>query len=224
MVPLLQDALVLLGGEDDRLRVRLMSRLACALRSSADREYCDALSGQALELARRLDDPATLIFALTGRAGAIWWPENPEERLQIGTELIDVGRESRGIEGVVDGHMTRCAAYAEIGDIVAARLELETLSRKGGPLRLAAYHWLEGAMKAWFALFEGSLGEVEPWVEEMRDQAPTTPARDNVSAALFQLFLLRREQGRLDELEATLRSRRRISLGTRCTGSPWPTC
>jgi tetratricopeptide (TPR) repeat protein len=205
MVPLLQDALVLLGGEDDRLRVRLMSRLACALRSSADREYCDALSGQALELARRLDDPATLIFALTGRAGAIWWPENPEERLQIGTELIDVGRESRGIEGVVDGHMTRCAAYAEIGDIVAARRELETLSRTGGPLRLAAYHWLEGAMKAWFALFEGSLGEVEPWVEEMRDQAPTTPARDNVSAALFQLFLLRREQGRLDELEATLR-------------------
>ncbi|HSJ34170.1 MAG TPA: AAA family ATPase [Acidimicrobiia bacterium] len=205
MVPLLQDALVLLGGEDDRLRVRLMSRLACALRSSADREYCDALSGQALELARRLGDPATLIFALTGRAGAIWWPENPEERLEIGTELIAVGRESRSIEGVVDGHMTRCAAYAEMGEMVAARRELETLSRTGGPLRLAAYHWLEGAMKAWFALFAGSLGEVEPWVQEMRGQPPTTPARDNVSAALFQLFLLRREQGVLGELEATLR-------------------
>ncbi len=205
MVPLLQDALVLLGGEDDRLRVRLMSRLACALRSSADREYCDALSGQALDLARQIDDPSTLIFALTGRAGAIWWPENPEERLEIGAELVSIGETSRAIEGITDGLMTRCAALIEVGDIASARRELETLSRIAGPLRLAAYHWLEGAMRACFALLEGSLDEVEPWVEEMLSQAPTTPARDNVSAALFQLFILRKEQGRLSELEDTVR-------------------
>jgi hypothetical protein len=206
MVPLLQDALVLLGGEDDRLRVRLMSRLACALRSSADREYCDALSGQALDLARQIGDPFTLIFVLTGRAGAIWWPENPEERLEIGTELVSIGETSRAVEGIVDGLMIRCAALIEMGDIVAARRELDSLSRIGGPLRQAAYHWLEGAMRACFALLEGSLDEVEPWAEEMLAQAPTTPARDNVSAALFQLFILRKEQGRLRELEDTIRS------------------
>ena len=205
MVPLLQDALVLLGGEDDRLRVRLMSRLACALRSSADREYCDALSGQALELARQIDDPFTLVFALTGRAGAVWWPENPEERLGIGAELVSIGETSGSIEGIVDGHMLRCMALAEMGDTGAARRELETLSRTGGLVRMAVYRWLDVAMRTSFALLEGSLDEVEPWVEEMLAQTPTTRARDNVSGALLQLFILRREQGRLSELEDTVR-------------------
>lgn len=205
MVPLLQDALVLLGGEDDRLRVRLMSRLACALRSSVDREYCDALSGQALDLARQINDPFTLIFALTGRAAAIWWPENPEERLEISAELVSISETSGAIEGIVDGHMMSCIALAEIGDTGAARRELETLSRTGGLVRMAAYQWLNGAMRACFALLEGSLDEVEPWVNETLAHAPTTRARDNVSGAWIQLFLLRREHGRLNELEDTMR-------------------
>ncbi len=206
MVPLLQDALVMLGGEDDGLRVRLLSRLACASRSSADREHGAALSRQALDLAREMNDPHTLIYALTGRAGAIWWPENPEERLAIGKELVAIGETAGVIEGVIDGHMAQCAALVELGDIRAAHRELEILSRTGGPLRLPAQHWLEGAMRAWFALLEGSLAEVEPWIDEMLGQGPTTPARDNASAALFQLFLLRREQGRLDEIAEAVRA------------------
>jgi tetratricopeptide (TPR) repeat protein len=205
MVPLLQDALVHLGGEDDRLRVRLLSRLACASRSISDRDHSDALSRQALDLARQIDDPQTLIFALTGRAGAVWWPENPEDRLAIGAELVEIGNRVGAIESVVDGHMTRCSALAEMGDIGAARRELETLSRLGGPLRLPAYHWLEGAIRAWFALLQGEFSEVEPWVDKLQRLAPTTPSRDNVSAALFQLFLLRREQGRLDEIKDVVR-------------------
>jgi hypothetical protein len=60
-------------------------------------------------------------------------------------------------------------------------------------------------MRTSFALLEGSLDEVEPWVEEMLAQTPTTRARDNVSGALLQLFILRREQGRVSELEETIR-------------------
>ena len=75
MVPLLQEALVLLGGRDDELRVKLLSRLACALRSTAPRELCDALTSQAVKLARSMDDPPTLAYALSARVGAIWWME-----------------------------------------------------------------------------------------------------------------------------------------------------
>jgi hypothetical protein len=39
----------------------------------------------------------------------------------------------------------------------------------------------------------------------MLAQTPTTRARDNVSGALLQLFILRREQGRLSELEDAIR-------------------
>ena len=51
LVPLLQDALVHLGGDDERLRVRLLTRLACAWRSSPEqRAQSDTLSRQAVEL------------------------------------------------------------------------------------------------------------------------------------------------------------------------------
>ena len=80
LIPLLQDALVHLGGADDRLRVRLLTRLACAWRSSPEQRLdADALSRQAVELARSLDsDAETLAYALAGRFWAIWWPDNPD--------------------------------------------------------------------------------------------------------------------------------------------------
>lgn len=205
MVPLLQDALVLLGGEDDALRVRLLSRLACATRSIGDRDHGAALARQGLDLARQLGDSKTIAYALAALAGATWWPENPEDRLELGRELVSIGEAQGSAEAVVDGHMTRCAALVELGDFPAARRELDLLSHVGGPLRLQSHRWLEGAMRALFALSDGVFEEVEGWIEEMLRQAPSTPARDNISAALFQRFLLRREQGRLPEIEDSAR-------------------
>ena len=65
----LEAALQLLGDDGDpTLRVYVMARLACALRSSVDRRAdSDRLSVMALELARQLGDPATLAYGLAGR-------------------------------------------------------------------------------------------------------------------------------------------------------------
>ena len=91
LIPLLQDALVLLGGQDETLRVRLLTRLACAWRSSPERRNDSAaLSRQAIDIARRLDDPATLGYTLTGRFWATWWPENPEEREAVAREVLAI--------------------------------------------------------------------------------------------------------------------------------------
>lgn len=205
MVPLLQDALMMLGGEDDQLRVRLLSRLACATRSVGDREHGAALARQGVALARELGDPATLIYALSGLAGAIWWPENAEERIAIGQEMITLGESSRIVEGEVDGYMTLCSAYGELGDFAKAREALRLLSRAGGSLRLDTQRWLEGAMRGVFALSDGLFAEAEDLMDEMLRKSPVTPARDNIAAASFQRFLLRREQGRLPEIETSVR-------------------
>jgi tetratricopeptide (TPR) repeat protein len=185
--------------------VRLLSRLACALRSSRDRDYSAALARQGLDLARQLDDPPTLVYALTGMEAATWWPENSKERVELGRELIAVGESAGLTEAVIDGHRTLCTALAELGDYTAARRELELVGRAGGPLRLTTQRWLEGAMSTVFALSDGDFEVVEPVIEEMLRQHPGTTARDNFSAAVFQLFLLRREQGRLHEIKDVLR-------------------
>jgi tetratricopeptide (TPR) repeat protein len=205
LVPMLQDALVLLGGEDDPLRVRLLSRLSCALRSSPDRERSAALSQQALDIARTLDDPSTLAYALIGRFGAVWWPENVQERLQIADELMLAGKRADDAERIVDARLAAFVTMLDLADASAARRELAEMIRSAENLRQPAQRWLMTAYQANMALLEGSFQSAERLALEAMRGMPT-PARDNMSHGRFHLFIIRREQGRLAEMEETLRS------------------
>ncbi len=207
LIPLLQDALVMLGGTDDRLRVRLLTRLACAWRSTPERRNDSAaLSRQAVEIARGLDDPASLSYALAGRFWATWWPENPAERLPIAQEMAGIA------EALADGeritaHLMLFLSLSELGRIAEARSESDTLSRVVGELRQPAHLWLEPVNRAELALLEGEFVLAEELIAwEMASRHRVTPGRDDVSAARMHRFLLRREQGRIAEEEATVRT------------------
>jgi tetratricopeptide (TPR) repeat protein len=207
LVPLLQDALMLLGGDDDRLRVRLLSRLACALRSSPARERSDTLSRQALEIARGLDDPATLAYALVGRCWAVAWPENPEQRLELATELIGVAEESGDTERVVEGHLARCDALATLGAVSVARLEIEDMSRKAKELRQPAQFWLVRVQQTIYTLMEGDFDRAEGLIaSEVRPGQPPTLASDDLSLHQMHRFLLARERGQLADVEEGTRA------------------
>ncbi len=204
LVPMLQDALVLLGGSDDALRVRLLGRLACALRSSPDREHSAALSHQALEIARRLGDPSTLAYALTTRFAAVWWPENPEERLEIARELLRVAEAAQDPERIVDGRITSSCALSELGAMAEARSEIDAMAKPAEALRQPAWRWLTHGLRAEYAVADGAFDVAEELIDQALRYSPTTLIRDNVSAATFQLFLLRRAQGRVEEMEEAI--------------------
>ncbi|MFL5796382.1 MAG: ATP-binding protein [Actinomycetota bacterium] len=206
LVPLLQDALVLLGGQDARLRVRLLTRLACTLRSSPDQERIAALSRQAVDIARTLNDPSTLGYALAGATWAIWGPGNPEERIEITEELLRVAGQADDGELLADGHVARYAALAELGAMTKARAELEAFLRTAQRLRQPAHQWVASAVVTQLALMEGAFDRAEALIdEELVTAEEANPGLDNISGARFQLFLLRREQGRAQEVEETIR-------------------
>ena len=206
LVPLLQDALVHLGGTDDGLRVRLLTRLACAWRSSPEKRMdADALSRQAVELARSLVDPETLSYALAGRFWATWWPENPEERLKIATEMFELAQASGG-ERMLNARLTLFLIHTELADMASARRELAEMVRAVAELRQPGQLWLGIANRALMFLLEGDFAAAEAILDEESDPGSYfTLAHDNVSAARFHRFLLRREQGRLAEVEPELR-------------------
>jgi tetratricopeptide (TPR) repeat protein len=207
LVTMVQDALVLLGGDDVRLRVRLLARLACLLRNSPDRERSDTLSRQALEIARGLDDPATLGYALVARCWAIYWPENPEERLELATELVRVAEDAGDAERAFDGHQVRSFFLADLGAIAEARAESNAGARMAEELRQPAQRWPVQATRTVLALLEGDFGRAEELMAyEMHPGRPTTPIRDDASAHQFHLFLLLREKGSSAELEEQARA------------------
>ena len=204
---LLQDALVMLGGSDDRLRVRLLVRLACAWRSSADRrEESASLARQAVALARELDDPATLTYALAGLYWATWWPENHESRPALAAEMVSLADSLGDAERIIDAHLMLYMAHAEHGRMSDARHELENVARLAHDLRQPAQLWLGTAPRTLMALLEGRLGEADELLARERESRALTPARDELSAATFHAFLLRREQGRPDEVEDDVRA------------------
>lgn len=205
MVPMLQDALVLLGGADERVRVRLLSRLAGALRDSPDREYGASLSRQAVDLARVLDDSATLAYALEGHIFSIWWPENPEERLELATELVGLAAETHDGERMAGGHIAMCGTLFELGLVGEAKAEIDRVEFIADEIRQPAQLWLGKSLHAVVLLLEGRFDEAEPLIEETLRAPQPTAVGDNVSSARFQMFLLRREQGRIDETESLIR-------------------
>ena len=208
LIPMLQDALVHLGGADDALRVRLLTRLACAWRSTPEqRAQSDALSRQAVDLARILGDPASLVYALSGRFWAIWWPENPTERLVIAREMNEIAGGVGDGERLIDAQMMLWLSHTELSDMTNARREAAEMVRLVADLRQPGHLWLGIAPRALMELMEGNFEEAEVLVRDESDPgAHFTLARDNVSAARFHRFLLRREQGRLAEEVAEMRA------------------
>ena len=208
LIPLLQDALVLLGGSDEQLRVRLLSRLACAWRSSPDqREQSSTLSAQAVELARQLDDPATLSYALTGRYWATWWPENPHERPPIAEEMVAIAEAVGDGERIVDAHLMLYISSAELARMAEARSRLADVIRLADELRQPSQLWLGVIWGAFSALLEGDYVLAEELISRQLEWVhPTISSRDEMSVGRMHLFLLRREQGRVAETEAAVRA------------------
>jgi len=205
LVPLLQDGLAALGDEDGHLRVRLLARLACALRDRRPNEMVARISEQAVGIARRIGDPATLAYALDGQYAAVWWPENAEERFAIATELLEVAREAGDVERMAEGLDFRVCALMEMGDVAAADAELEAEERLVDELRQPAQRWILVHSRAMRALFDGRFEEAEELIPEALSLGERAQRWDALLCFFLQMFLLRKEQGRLQEAEALIK-------------------
>ena len=207
LVALLRDALERLGSADDMLRARLMTRLAGAQRSDpSKRDECDKLSQQAIDLARAMDDQVTLGFALAGRFWATWWPENPEERERLTDEIQAVADRTGDSERLSEANLMRFLVLFERGSVAEARQQMDELADVVHRMRQPAHLWLVPVTRSELVLFLGDFETAEHLVAgEFKSNYRVTPGRDDLSAATMHLFHLRREQGRLEEVEQPIR-------------------
>jgi tetratricopeptide (TPR) repeat protein len=199
IIPLLEDALDLTGDAPSPWRVRLLARLACALRGSRDRERSEILGRQAVEMARDLGDPRTLLYALVGLCGAIWWPENPEQRLTIGDEIIVDARAFVEPEREFQGHLVREISFLELGDISRFEAELAYLAAPPEEVRSPAQRWMVTVLKANLALQQGQLADAERFATEARGYGARSMLTDAQAHFASHIYLLRRAQDRPDD-------------------------
>jgi tetratricopeptide (TPR) repeat protein len=205
LVQLLEEALEMLPNRDGELRCRVLARLACAKRDDADSTDRDNLSRQAVEMATRMDDPATLAYSLSGRYAAILSPISQKERLDIANRLIAVAVAAGDKERELEGRMGLFGAQAEVGDMDAARFEYERSADLSDELGQPTHTWTVALQRANLAHFEGRYAEAEELAQVALQVGRTVAAMDATFAYRVQMFLLRRDQGRVAEMEDLLK-------------------
>jgi tetratricopeptide (TPR) repeat protein len=223
---LLAEALDAVGDSDPAMRARLLGRRAMANYHTWPWQRREAMTAEAVAIARRLDDRGLLAYALNARCYALWGLEDVEERLDTADEIVRLAHEARNMELALQGHSWRILGLLERADIVAAAAEIETFTRLAGELREPALLGQAITFRAMRALLDGRLDDAERLAGEAlhiaqrdraRDEREGEPAdgsrtRLGPNAALSytaQLFNIRTHQGRLRELEDTIRRRMR---------------
>jgi DNA-binding SARP family transcriptional activator len=166
LVPLLEEALAALGDSDAELRIMLLSRLAGALRDEPSRRRRDALSNEAVDLARRTGEPAALAYALDARAHAIIAPDTVRECLTLSSELREVAAQTADKERLLAAHMLRIHAQLIVGDLRDAETNVMTAVRIADALRQPAQRWLLTTNRAMLSLATGRLAPAEGLMDD----------------------------------------------------------
>jgi DNA-binding SARP family transcriptional activator len=203
IVPLLEEAIAALGPADSAQHARLLARLAGALRDRPAREPRDGLSAEAVAIARRLGDTDTLAYTLEVRFYATWWAENPNERLALVDELVELTAGSRDPERVFGAHYARANSLYELGRLTEAEVEMEHCRRAAVALGQPSQLCIVSSCHATSALSEGRFADAEALANHTLLVGGVADA-EVVVAHRMQLFAIRREQARLGEIERDL--------------------
>jgi tetratricopeptide (TPR) repeat protein len=205
-IALLEEALERLGPDDSALRARLLARIATALYyrfGTAERR--DAMVTEAVSMARRLDDPATLAYVLINGQLATWGPDTTERDLDWVEELLVLTEEAGNTELALQTRTRQIDYLLELDDLVGADIALLALQRTAAESpdpRARAYLPLQLARRA---ALEGRYAEAEEWNAEAASVGNAIEDRMVQLLAVAQLTMLRWTQGRIGEVEELVR-------------------
>lgn len=191
-------ALEAIGPDDSRPRARLLTVLSQVI-DARDWRRRQALSAEAVAVARRLGDDATLL-AILPVAYQDYGPEARERRLHETAEAVALAdRLDDPIAGCTArlNRIDTCMQDADIDEVNQRLAELATLAESTAlPLNL----WQLQMTLSWRALLDGRCDDAEAAANEAFGIGVAGGHTEATLAFGLQLIEIRRHQGRLDEM------------------------
>jgi tetratricopeptide (TPR) repeat protein len=194
LVNLLELSLALLPQGDSETRARLLARLAWERWYSKPTDEVDDLGREAVAMARRIGDGASLANALTFVAML----PGCEFRFEAdgAEELESVARQVDDAESLRWAHVVRIQACVARGDLAGIHVQIAQMEELSDLHRSVRYRWFATLWTGMLALVQGHLDDVEPLATtalELGETAHQVAARTNFT---LQLVQLRWAQGR----------------------------
>ncbi|MGI9184091.1 MAG: ATP-binding protein [Solirubrobacteraceae bacterium] len=205
LIALLQQALDQSPSEPTVTRVRLLNCLSAALYFSPRREEMRRLSDEATAIAAQLGDLRGVALAAAARRRAYWGPGHLGRRLADSTELLRTAREAGDLELTLQGHAWLVVDLLEAGDRTAVEAQIDAFTAGASDLREPLFEWQITVWQAMRSLLAGQLEAAEGLAAEalsfgVRSEGVTAP-----QYYAIQIIAIRREQGRIAELESSVR-------------------
>jgi DNA-binding SARP family transcriptional activator len=203
---LLAEAVEVAGGSDPALRARLLAGLSDAMvwatggSTTDDRRRRDALTHEAVELARRHGDRSVLLRALCARVTAIDGPDDPGERLRLCTDVVALTRHGDDPDRALIGHHGRFVAALELGQPAVARAEADACALIAGTSHRADHRFWAAVLDGTWAMMTGQFSAAEAAIarnvvtHRIDDDRYLGGQHGGITA---QMLLFHREQGRL---------------------------
>ena len=203
LVPLLERALSAIDERESLTRVSLLVRLAASARDDPSRDRRVRLAEEALDIARRSGDPATLAAVIEGHWIAVEGPELylTPEAVEVADKLISLGEQIGDKERMFAGHDHRLNCLWVRTDRAGVDAELDAMRTLADELRQPAQHWHVGTGQTMLALMDGRFEEAEQLLADTLAVGDRAESWNAAVSHRLGLFVLRREQGRLAELE-----------------------
>jgi DNA-binding SARP family transcriptional activator/tetratricopeptide (TPR) repeat protein len=204
-VELLEEGLAALGEEETPLRARLLARLGLELYYAGAPERRLELTAEALALARRVGDARALASALVARHYALWRPETVGDRLEVAAELRRVAEETGDPELELEGAGWTVVDLLELGDVAGADVQIAAASKLAEALHQPLYLWWTSGFHCARAQLDGDFDEAERLATETLETGRRGQAENAMHYYAQAIFNIRREQGRLGEIEDAVR-------------------
>ena len=157
----LQAALEFVGEADSPTRARLMAHLALEQNWTGDRAELARLADDAIAMARRLADPATLADVLLTSFYTIWNPSTVHKRMDQSDELLALAERLGDQRIAVHAYHHRARAAMELGDLAENQRCAERQAGLAAEVGEPTLRWLAAITAFGLPLAAGQIAAAE---------------------------------------------------------------
>ena len=205
-IAVLERALGQIGPDDSATRARLLANLALEEIFAGDLSDRLARTDEALAVARRVGDPATLAHVLTTRSASIWDPSTLDERLSNTAEVVELAEQLGDPSALFFATWYRMATCLEAGRVDDYERALADVNQWAGELGQSTPIWMASFTTAGDHFLRARLDQAEACALESLELGQGASEPDAVFFFGVLLWVIRREQGRLSEIRDLVRT------------------
>jgi class 3 adenylate cyclase/tetratricopeptide (TPR) repeat protein len=200
-IRLFEETLARTERQDNPLHAAVLTGLAMTLASSGETIKALEYGEQGVALARRLGDRRLVAMALDAICGALQSPQHAHQRLTHAMEMVE------SAEGAMLSFALfwRLHTLFEIGDVPNAKRDIQEFGLKAQESREPFLLCIFKNYQFCEAPTEGRFSDCERLAQNALAVGQTLQVENAAGVFGIQMFTLRREQGRLREVEPILR-------------------